>query len=137
MFSSESFSFPFELMLPMASGICPSRWLFLRLMAAMFCISPISAGKEPEMELNERSSHVRLCRSPIPVQFVMEPVKLFERRFNAVTRPNAQSGPSIQLSHGSIHPTPRHRVCGSHGSEVGSSTCQPSLLSQWGPPSRL
>ena len=39
-----------------------------RCMMTMFCISPISAGTEPEMELNERSSQVRLCRSPIPFQ---------------------------------------------------------------------
>ena len=81
-------------MAPRVVGRPPSSWFHAMFSTSMFWMLPISAGSEPEIELTEKSIHERLCRSPMPVQLVMDPVMLLSRSDSAVIRPYAHESPS-------------------------------------------
>ena len=73
---------------PMAALTPPSSLLCAMLRTSMPWISPISAGRLPEISFSERSIQERLVNWPTAVQLVMEPVRLLSRSVRAVMRPN-------------------------------------------------
>ena len=124
---------PMLFMLPSSVGSSPVMLLCARLMIWTLLRRPISVGIAPSRPFHERSMYVKFARSPSSGT-VRLPRRLFRRRSSEVIRPAKQPwplprtrvrksvcGPSPMMSsryfsHGSMKPTPYHRLLWSHGS---------------------